>query len=94
MGSRMWRSRTEATYTFTCLRCEMTWAWVYEVREGRDRAGNEWHVFFREGEASASPESGVACPYCAGLRVRLLPFHSAAAGTASPEGVDTGGRRA
>ncbi|HEY7280419.1 MAG TPA: hypothetical protein VID47_02395 [Actinomycetota bacterium] len=88
----MRRNRTQATYTFMCLRCEMTWAWIYEVREGRDRAGNEWRIFFREGAASASPEFGVACPYCAGLRVKVLPLRTGVAGIPASEGVEAPGR--
>jgi hypothetical protein len=73
-----------SAYRFLCLRCGRTWPQVFDVRVARNRLGEEWRMFFRDGMAFTSPEMGAVCPYCAGLRVKLLPLPSHPAEAASP----------
>ena len=60
-------------YAFRCDHCGGRWAEEYEVRVlGQDGLAGV-RAFFRNGFPVASPRFGLACRFCGGYRVRLLP---------------------
>jgi len=81
----MWVQSTHTSYSFLCLRCGRSWSSEYDVRIARDRAGNEWRVYFHGSTPLAAPDVGVMCSACGGLRVKLLPPAARVATTSSPE---------
>jgi hypothetical protein len=62
-------------YQMLCQRCERGWETVYEIRTLHDDAGDH-QLFYRDGAPAAGPVT-MRCPYCGGLRVRVLPRHVA-----------------
>jgi hypothetical protein len=62
-------------YQMLCQRCERAWETDYEIRTFHDDAGDH-QLFYRDGAPVADPVA-TRCPYCGGLRVRVLPRHVA-----------------
>ena len=59
-------------YRMTCQRCRREWTATYEVVAYHDLDGD--HELYRlNGAPAVPPWAGVACPFCAGQRVRVLP---------------------
>ena len=59
-------------YRLTCQRCRRTWDRVYEVLTYHDLDGDR-QAYFLHGAPAMPPWSGIACPHCGGLRVKVLP---------------------
>jgi hypothetical protein len=60
-------------YRMLCLRCDRAWETAYEIRTLHDDAGDH-QLFYRNGAPAVGP-AATRCPYCGGLRVRILPHH-------------------
>jgi hypothetical protein len=58
-------------YRMLCQRCDHTWQGTYVIRTFHDDAGDH-ELFYRNGAPSIGP-AATLCPYCDGLRVRILP---------------------
>jgi hypothetical protein len=54
-----------------CLRCDRAWEATYEIRTLHDDAGDH-QLFYRHGTPTMGPQA-TRCPYCGGLRVRIVP---------------------
>ena len=63
-------------YSLRCLRCDHAWETTYEVRALHDDAGDH-ELFYRHGAPVMGPEA-TPCPFCGGLRVRIIPGHAPA----------------
>jgi hypothetical protein len=63
-------------YRMLCQRCDHTWQGTYVIRTLHDDAGDH-ELFYRNGAPAIGP-AAAPCPYCGGLRVRILPGHAAA----------------
>ncbi|MGH3322374.1 MAG: hypothetical protein ACRDN9_19815 [Streptosporangiaceae bacterium] len=64
---------TVETWTFDCATCSRIWSQDYEVWHTYDHNGGEVVVWHRGGFACLPPWSGIACPHCDGLRVKIRP---------------------
>lgn len=58
-------------YRMLCQRCDHTWQGTYVIVTLHDDAGDH-ELFYRNGAPSIGP-AATLCPYCCGLRVRILP---------------------
>jgi hypothetical protein len=63
-------------YSMLCLRCDHAWETTYEIRTLHDDAGDH-ELFYRHGAPGMGPEA-TRCPFCGGLRVRIIPRHAPA----------------
>jgi hypothetical protein len=69
--------RVARDYRLTCRRCGREWTAAYQVIAYHDLDGDH-EAFFLHGASAAPPWSGISCPLCGGLRVRILPQRPAA----------------
>ncbi|MFI0448295.1 hypothetical protein [Actinomadura sp. 6N118] len=58
---------------FYCLDCLRPYDDIYEARHADDGFGGDGVAWFHAGMASQPPWTEPKCPFCEGLRVKVLP---------------------